>query len=198
MTLTLQSVDHGIFTIADVFTPAECSDSIERSESIGFDAASVRTERGPKIMTNIRNNDRVNITDPELAVLMWNRVVDLLPEIDGQHPVSVDSRLRFYRYLPGQQFRRHKDGHATDDLGNDSQLSYLIYLNDDFEGGATAFRDYVGSGNDRRKIEHVINPTTGSALLFRHALWHEGVLVQSGRKYVLRSDVFYSSSHTGG
>ncbi len=75
-----------------------------------------------------------------------------------------------------------------------SRLSYLIYLNDDFAGGSTTFRDYVGEGEARRKIENDIMPATGVALLFPHERRHEGVSVSLGRKYVLRSDVFYANS----
>lgn len=191
MTLKAEFVDPDVFTVSGVLTIDECQGLIERAETIGFAAASVRTHAGPKMMTNIRNNDRVNLDDPELADLMWSRISAVLPILDGQQPESVDRRLRFYRYEPGQEFKRHKDGSVTSKDGNLSKLSYLIYLNSDFEGGETTFRDYVGTGDSRQKIQHVITPKTGSALLFRHHRWHEGSRLTSGRKYVLRSDVFY-------
>ena len=46
-------------------------------------------------MTNIRNNDRVNLDDPELAALMWSRISHVLPLIDDQHAVGVDSQSSF-------------------------------------------------------------------------------------------------------
>ena len=191
MALVAKFIDPDVFTVAGVFTAEECSALIERAESIGFDAASVRTPSGAKMMTKIRNNDRVNLDDPELADLMWSRVASLLPTLDDQQPVSVDNRLRFYRYEPGQEFKRHKDGAVTNDDGCTSKLSYLIYLNGNFDGGATTFRDYVGKGESRQILEHIVTPVTGTALLFRHERWHEGSALTSGRKYVLRSDVFY-------
>ncbi|MEO1529909.1 MAG: 2OG-Fe(II) oxygenase [Planctomycetota bacterium] len=193
MTLEPVFVDPDVFTVCGVLTVEECQALIERAEFIGFAAASVRTRSGPKMMTKIRNNDRVNLEDAELASLMWSRVASVLPVLDGLRPLGVDHRLRFYRYEPGQEFKRHKDGSVTNDEGHHSKLSYLIYLNSDFGGGATTFRDYVGMGESRQKIEHVINPETGSALLFRHERWHEGTGLTSGRKYVLRSDVFYGA-----
>ena len=191
MTLTPEFIDPDVFTVAGVFSTAECAALIARAESIGFEAASVRTHSGAKMLPKIRNNDRVNLNDPELAALMWSRVSHLLPPIDDQHAVGVDCHLRFYRYEPGQEFKRHKDGSVTSDDGHVSKLSYLVYLNGDFEGGSTKFRDYDGKGESRRKIEHVITPVTGMALLFRHERWHEGFALISGRKYVLRTDVFY-------
>ncbi len=193
MALVAEFIDPDVFTVAGVFSAAECVTLIARAESIGFDAASVRTHSGSKMMTNIRNNDRVNLADPELANQMWSRISHILPSLDHQHPVGVDFRLRFYRYEPGQEFKRHKDGSVTNDKGQVSKLSYLIYLNGDFDGGATTFRDYHGKGESQRKTERVVTPVTGSALLFRHERWHEGSALISGRKYVLRSDVFYSA-----
>lgn len=193
MSLSIKFIDPDIFTVAGVLTTDECVALVERAESLGFAAASVRTKSGPKLLTNIRNNDRVNIEDPELAQLMWSRIQSVLPNLDSQRPIGVDHRLRFYRYEPGQEFKRHKDGSAKNDNGFTSKLSYLIYLNSGFEGGATTFRDYVGKGDSRHKIEHVIKPETGSALLFRHERWHEGTALISGRKYVLRSDIFYGT-----
>ncbi|MEP3482406.1 MAG: 2OG-Fe(II) oxygenase [Fuerstiella sp.] len=193
MTLIAKFVDPDVFTVAGVFTAAECSSLFDRAETIGFDPASVRTHSGPKMMVNIRNNDRVHLDDPELAALMWSRISHVLPLIDKQKAVGVDSHLRFYRYEPGQEFKRHKDGSVTNDDGQVSKLSYLIYLNGDFDGGSTTFRSYEGKGESRRKIEHVVRPVAGSALLFRHERWHEGSALISGCKYLLRSDVFYSA-----
>ena len=57
----------------------------------------------------------------------------------------------------------------------------MIYLNDGFGGGATKFLDY----------EIDVVPKTCMALLFQHRILHEGAVVTSGTKYVLRSDVMY-------
>ena len=56
----------------------------------------------------------------------------------------------------------------------------MIYLNDDFEGGAT-----ILSGIS-------VKPRRGMALVFIHELLHEGAPVTKGRKYVLRSDVMFN------
>jgi hypothetical protein len=57
----------------------------------------------------------------------------------------------------------------------------MVYLNDGFGGGATKFLDY----------EIDVVPKAGMALLFQHRILHEGAIVTSGVKYVLRSDVMY-------
>jgi predicted 2-oxoglutarate/Fe(II)-dependent dioxygenase YbiX len=192
MELTLTTIDDGIFTIESVFSPLECQALIDWAEAIGFEAATVRSADGPMMMTKIRNNDRVVIDDVTLADQMWQRIQHLLPELDSAAPCGVDSQLRFYRYHPGQQFRRHKDGAVTNSFGQTSKLSYMIYLNDQCEGGDTAFREYSVIDGVSQKTEFIVTPTVGTALLFRHELRHEGTPVIAGVKYVLRSDVFYS------
>ncbi|MFO0979330.1 MAG: 2OG-Fe(II) oxygenase [Planctomycetaceae bacterium] len=187
------SIDPDIFTVTGVFTPAECQALIARAEAAGFVAASVRTSNGRQMMTHLRNNDRIELNAPDLAEQLWIRIVPFLPTLDGHAPTGVDSQLRFYRYTTLQQFKRHKDGVVTNERGESSRLSYLVYLNDDCEGGETAFREYRDGNGTPEKIEHVISPATGTALLFRHERWHEGCPVTAGVKYVLRTDVFYSN-----
>lgn len=189
----MKQIDEDIFTVSNLFSPDECLQLIGLAESIGFEAAAVRTVDGPKMKTHIRNNDRVALTDARLAADMWHRIAPYLPVLDGCCACGVDSRIRFYRYFPGQHFKRHKDGTATNELGQRSKLSYLIYLNDDCTGGSTAFPEYRDVNGKQEKIEYLITPATGTALLFRHERWHEGTPVSAGAKYVLRSDVFYRS-----
>jgi hypothetical protein len=55
----------------------------------------------------------------------------------------------------------------------------MIYLNDDFKGGATTFNDIV------------VRPKKGSALIFYPYLEHEGSEVLEGTKYVLRTDIMF-------
>ena len=104
-----------------------------------------------------------------------------LPEVDAQVPRGLPKDLRFYKYAPGQRFKMHKDGPWHED-GLTSQLTLLVYLNDGFTGGDTDFRDFR------------VKPDTGAALLFIHDTWHEGAAIESGTKYVLRSDVMYGQA----
>jgi hypothetical protein len=75
-------------------------------------------------------------------------------------------------------------------------LTFLIYLNDDFMGGETRFYfpDVAGSGLTARGVI----PRAGSVLVFPQAntaaLIHEGSAVESGTKYVIRSDVLYRAA----
>jgi hypothetical protein len=75
----------------------------------------------------------------------------------------------------------HKDGRQTVG-GNETLFTFLIYLNEGCVGGDTIFRQ--GNLN--------VTPKVGTAIIFEHHLWHQGVEVESGLKFVLRSDIIYS------
>ena len=99
----------------------------------------------------------------------------------------MNERLRFYRYDPGRQFDWHYDGCFERENGDRSFITYMIYLNEGFEGGETSFAETSAT---RRSFQIV--PRTGLALFFDHPLLHKGEPVVRGRKYVLRTDVMYS------
>jgi predicted 2-oxoglutarate/Fe(II)-dependent dioxygenase YbiX len=192
MNWSVTALDPEIFTVEDVLDRAECRELIERGEALGFQAATVPLEYGPTVMPGVRNNERVLFDDRALADALWERVRELVPpEIDGWRAHRLNDRLRFYRYDPGQRFKRHKDGIVALHSGEESRLSFLMYLNDDFEGGETIFIEYPDKTATEPSFRLVVKPRTGLGLFFRHQRWHEGAPIVEGRKYVLRSDVFY-------
>jgi predicted 2-oxoglutarate/Fe(II)-dependent dioxygenase YbiX len=101
--------------------------------------------------------------------------------------VGAASHFRFYRYRPGQYFKPHRDG-AYQDGQKESLVTALFYLND-ADGGETVLMPY---GLRQAWAHRPILPRAGDALLFEHRVWHEGRPVNSGEKYVLRTDLFYS------
>lgn len=184
-------VAHDVFTVAGVLDAAECRALIERGEALGFTPAPVRAAGGPTRRTDIRDNDRAAFTDPDLAAWLWDRCREHIPAVfEGGAAVGLDPDFRLYRYDPGQRFNRHKDGTAERGPTERTRLTGLVYLNDDFSGGETAF--YAADLVDGARPEvAAVTPRAGSALFFRHDWWHEGRAVTAGRKYVLRTDVFY-------
>ena len=63
---------------------------------------------------------------------------EFVPKSIGNWCASgVNERLRFYRYEIGQQFDWHYDGAFERPDGECGKLTFMIYLNDDFEGGQT-------------------------------------------------------------
>jgi hypothetical protein len=89
----------------------------------------------------------------------------------------------------GQLFDWHSDGYYERPNGERSFFTFMIYLNDDFEGGGTSFRE---SGFRRSEFgQFTVRPKKGMGLLFHHPILHRGDAVAAGRKYVLRSDVMF-------
>ena len=181
-------IESQIWTIDNFFSPAECDDFIARSEERIYEKAAISTAQGAMLRPEIRNNDRVIWDDNALAQSLWQRVADMVPDpLENRRAVELNERFRFYRYDVGQTFRPHYDGAFTRDNGEVSQVTLMIYLNDNFQGGQTNFDLRYPHG------EKSIAPQQGMALLFLHHLRHEGAQVLAGRKYVLRTDVMYGA-----
>ena len=177
-----------LLTVDGFFSPEECAQQIARSEGEGYEAATISTRGGAVMNTEIRNNDRLIADDPELAAMLWQRIQPFVPSpLFDREAIGLNERLRYYRYEPGQTFKPHQDGSFRRDNGEKSQVTFMVYLNDGFGGGSTNF-------DLRRPYGEVeIVPKAGTALLFVHSFRHEGAIVTSGAKYVLRSDVMYSA-----
>ena len=179
-------------TIAGFLSPAECTDFVQFGEAVGFAEAPISTAMGMVMRKDVRDNDRVMIDDAEKAQALYERLSQhLAPRFQKKWaPVALNERLRLYRYDVGQQFDWHLDGYFERPTGERSFFTFMVYLNDDFEGGATSFRDDGGGASIGRAFR--VTPRQGMALLFHHPIWHRGDPVTVGRKYVLRTDVMYS------
>jgi predicted 2-oxoglutarate/Fe(II)-dependent dioxygenase YbiX len=124
------------------------------------------------------------VDDLPLAERLWARLLHRseLHDVDVWQPAGLNERFRFYKYGVGQAFRWHRDGAFIRNPCEQSLLTFMIYLNEGFVGGATEF-DHVS-----------VVPRMGDALVFRHGLRHQGAEVTRGTKYVLRSDVMFRRS----
>lgn len=172
-----------VFTVPGVLGASECREVIATMEELGFDDAPITTAAGFVMRPDIRNNQRVMFDDVPFAAELFARIRGALPErLCGRRPVGVNERFRCYRYEPGQRFAPHYDGAFQRSRTERSELTFMVYLNDDFTGGHTAFHDF----------DVTVRPITGMALLFQHQTLHEGCVVASSVKYALRSDVMYA------
>jgi predicted 2-oxoglutarate/Fe(II)-dependent dioxygenase YbiX len=170
----------GIFTIENFLSMEECANYIGMSEKIGYEEAAITTREGAAIIKDIRNNDRVIFDDEHLASHLFNKIEPFLPKsLYDWDLIGLNERFRFYRYRPEQYFKWHKDGVYCRNDKEISMLTFLMYLNDGYEGGETSFN------------WDTIEPAQGMALVFPHRLTHQGSPVKSGIKYVLRTDVMY-------
>ena len=176
----------GIFVIEDFLSKSECEDFIAKSESMEYEDAAIQTKDGPRIYEEVRNNSRIIFDDNELADFIYERAKPFLPDpySDEWKLIGLNERFRYYRYKPGEYFKWHKDGFYCRSESEVSQLSFLLYLNDGYVGGDTEFK------------WEKITPKSGMALVFPHLMMHQGSTIESGTKYVLRTDVMYRNMIT--
>jgi len=201
--------------IHHLFTPQECRALIDMTEKRGYMDAMVHGPNGNEVLRkDIRNSGRCIVDDESLAQVWFDRVIHALEgspvkdklldgnwitshEDRGKHhcnglrAVGLNERLRFLRYHSGQYFGSHRDNAFIRDggfgakAGEESHLTFLLYLNDKMEGGQTRFE------NDGRFLDVV--PEVGSVLMFDHDILHEAIKIESGIKYCCRTDVMFAA-----
>ncbi|KAE9364198.1 hypothetical protein N431DRAFT_496771 [Stipitochalara longipes BDJ] len=200
--------------LKDVLLPEECISIIAAAELIGFTPdAPIRAE-GEE--SSILAHNFYWIVDTAFCSKLWSRVEPFIPKVVGKKKVrGLNRRFRVYRYVPGAEYRAHIDGawppssidSTTDKYIYDSSppgakqsslFTFLIYLNDEFEGGETTF--FLPSAREGSMNAYPVKPIQGSIALFPHgetegSLLHEGTGVRKGSKplakYVIRTDVLY-------
>ena len=178
--MQLNRITNNIFTIDNFWTARECEDFISKTESIGYEPATVNTEKGQMVIETVRNNNRVIYTDTILAETVWQKLKPFAPtKIGNSTAIGLNELFRFYKYQAGQEFKRHRDESYIRNDVEASYFTFMIYLNENYEGGETTFTNVS------------IKPEQGTALVFLHDLEHEGSPVKQGIKYVLRTDIMY-------
>ena len=177
-----------VIVIHGFLSGEECAALIQRSESLRYEPGTV----ADVVIEEVRNNERVIVDDVSLATDFFRRAEPSLPAvIDGHGLVGFNERWRFYRYGPGQTFKPHRDGSFMRIKSwEESQMTFMIYLNEGMVGGETRFFSDIEQAF-RQRAYLSVQPNRGMALAFIHSIWHEGAMVQSGLKYVLRTDVMY-------
>lgn len=175
-------------TVDDVFTLEECQEFIAFSHTFQYEVAPITIHsKEYQVQLEVRNNQRIIYDDEKFSEKIYARVKEFLPqELFEWQICGLNERFRFYLYENGQTFRPHYDGNYEMSDWHSSQLTLLIYLSDDFEGGETIFYNQ----SRHLKLES-IKPKIGQILVFEHRQLHEGAPVLSGKKYVLRTDVMY-------
>lgn len=170
-----------VFLIENFLTNEECDYYIELTKDKVFEEAKINMQGRQVMSKGIRNNDRLMVFDNKLAENLFQKAVEFLPQIHENYKVTgFNEMFRIYKYSPGQRFKMHRDGSYIRNEHEKSFYTFLIYLNDDFEGGETEFEGLF-----------TVAPKKGSALVFHHPLRHEGKTLISGLKYVLRTDIMY-------
>jgi hypothetical protein len=199
----------GALVLENVLSAFECRQLLTVASQLGF-----RPDHPITLDQSTGIDSCEWLVDRSITDIINERVKGHLPPhfmLGGQtrHLYSINPRWRFFRYQQDAVYRPHMDGSWPESRINDageyefdksgavtSYLTFLIYLNDDFTGGETRFYfpDATGVGLTARGVI----PRAGSVLVFPQAntaaLIHEGSAVESGTKYVIRSDVLYRAA----
>lgn len=204
----------GAFALTRLLSAAECANLRSVSEAIGY-----RPDVPLSSAVDERAQNVVLMASEEQNDALFQRCQACLPqELQGSKLCGLNRRWRLYRYNAGNLYRKHLDGawpasgvrtgadgrkeYVYDAHGGAarSRLTFIVYLNDDFEGGATTF--FVPKPGDEGVLEsRPVKPNVGCATVFQHGdtgipLLHEGSSVLKGAKYLLRTDVLYRLPET--
>ncbi len=161
-----------------LLTAAECSYLMQVAEP-GYGPSVVNDSAGRQVRDPIRTSDASTfawlIEDPAIHAI--NRRL----AVASGSAFDQGEALQLLRYRPGQQYRPHYDFVRASD--NQRVLTALAYLNDNYQGGETAFVKTGLSVKGKR----------GDVLVFRNALpdrsvdplsEHCGMPVTKGTKYL--------------
>lgn len=200
------------FLLHGVLTEEECKQFIAVSEQLGYREAGGTGDQEYPAMPDMRqpaDNVRAaaKASHPVLYHL-WKRVRDHVPssvEHSGktwkvrEDENALNEQFRFLRYEPQQRFWAHFDGGFKRSPSEQTHFTFIMYLNDDFEGGDTVIfpEGNTGVHGAPARQEVRVRPERGMALVFRHSgpthPLHSGAPHTSPgkKKYILRSDIMY-------
>eukprot|EP01124_Arcella_intermedia_P014540 TRINITY_DN21007_c0_g1_i1.p1 TRINITY_DN21007_c0_g1~~TRINITY_DN21007_c0_g1_i1.p1 ORF type:complete len:454 (-),score=77.82 TRINITY_DN21007_c0_g1_i1:15-1376(-) len=183
-----------IFSFLNVLSKDQCS-SLRKLLDFNHDEEAAQHQLLVQAKANhkflIRTNIRRTFIDLNVARLVWRSIKYYLPaELpDGRKLAGVRTKMNYYRYGPGQFFKTHIDGgYRFTNTGETAWFTFVIYLNDDFEGGSTRFCPL----KEHNLPEQEFVPIEGAMLVFQqHGLKHCGVVIESGHKHILQGMVMY-------
>lgn len=162
-----------------LFTAQECAYLVAMAEPMFGPSVVVDPATGKLISNPIRTSEGAGF--PLLFETPFLHALNRRIAAASGTTVDQGEPLQVLRYSPGQEYKAHFD--ALPNAGNQRALTMLVYLNDDYDGGETAF---VRTG---LKVKGRI----GDGLLFRNAgpdgrpdpmSHHAGLPVLRGRKLI--------------
>mgnify|MGYP006411309145 CR=1 FL=1 len=215
-----------IFTLDNILSHDECSTLIEKTNNIGWNKSSPSGGgHGRTGNEDARTNKFCVLFDEILANQIWNQVKIFLPDdlsfvgenvyfnsiTKGEEwkPSYIYNKFRIYKYDIGDAFPEHIDYKVKRNIIKDNKefveqsfLTLLIYLNDDFEGGETGywpdhngihcrFLRNVERCSNKKDHQIIIKPQTGMCVVQDQNILHEGLPPTKGIKYILRTDIIH-------
>ena len=164
-----------------LFSPAECAFLVEMAGPSLRPSVVVDPDSGAQVPNPIRTSKAAAFpfVDENPAIHALNRRLAAASNTD----VRCGEPLQVLCYAPGERYREHSDALPAVAASQQRVLTFLVYLNEEYEGGET---DFPALGLR-------VRGRLGDGLLFRNAsaagapdplARHAGLPVTSGVKYL--------------
>lgn len=225
-TMKTQLCNDQIFTLDNVLDASECNLLKQLGDEKGWNkSAPSGGGHGRTGREDPRTNKFCVLENERLTQKLWDQVADHLPAnltflgdnvyfnsiTKGAEwtPKFVINKLRVYKYEVGNAFPEHIDYKVKRTVYRDGEeyvqqsfLTMLVYLNEDFTGGETGYwpnhngihcRFLRNVEQQQCKKEHqvLIKPKMGMAVIQDQNILHEGLPTKKGIKYILRTDIIH-------
>ena len=201
------------FAVLNLLTPIECEYVIASAEPHMKPLDKLYAKR-------TRLADRAMLRSPIVAQQLYRRLLPFIAKEDyvGRTPLcfghdgvwaplGLNECLKVFRYTKGGMFVPHRDGPWVPRGDQCSMYTVILYLNDDFVGGSTVLagsdehcgpqgiRTYDWAGYEGDAMVRMV-PIQGAALLFNHDCWHAAHPIESGVKWILRTELVFQRIHS--
>lgn len=140
-----------------LFTVEECKYLIETAAPLLSPSVVVDPRTGQQVPNPVRTSSAAGFpfTDENPAIHALNRRLAAASGTDARS----GEPLQVLHYAPGEQYHEHSDALPGVPPHQQRVLTFLVYLNEDFEGGETSFP----------ALGIKVRGRTGDGLLFRNA-----------------------------
>ncbi|KAE8219400.1 hypothetical protein CF319_g6897 [Tilletia indica] len=212
----------GATFLKNVFSIPECKAFVRLAEQIGMLPDEPVSGSSAAHLQSVLAANFYWLADDVFINELFERIRPCLSErVDGGRKLTgINRRFRLYRYTHGSVYRPHIDGawppsglDPKAEEGQDyvydvspperkewSRFTLLIYLNEGFQGGCTTF--FTPNTEKEGMLDAwPVRPVIGCAMIFPHgvsdgSLVHEGsgVEVEGHAKYIIRTDVLYTTN----
>ena len=215
-----------IFTLDEILSNSKCEEIIKKADLKGWnDSSPSGGGHGRTGNEDARDNKFCVYYDEELSNKLMLKIKEHIPEnleflgsnvyfnsiTKGAEwkPSFVYDKIRIYKYHEGTCFPEHIDYKVKRNIYRENKeyvqqsfLTLLIYLNEDFEGGKTGYwPDHNGihcrflrnSEKQCNSKDHqiIITPKIGMSVIQDQNILHEGLPTTKGIKYILRTDIIH-------
>ena len=182
----------------------ECNEWVRRAEKLELETGDFIFAGGEwglsRLHTGARRHSATKLVeDSDFSALMEHRLKGQVPEelagVRKYGGVTASSFL-VSKYEPNQYFAPHFDGRGSGSFSDThtSEFTVVLYLTDDFVGGATHY--LPGQGSEVAQAV-ALRPNLGCATVHRQGtVLHSGGKVLDGTKYIMQFFLYYESGGT--